>query len=142
LAKALKNNGKILAIDILEKPLMFLMENAKRQNLAHLINTKVCNLETKSLGSAFQNSFDVVVIVNMLFQTKNKENIIKEAKRILKANGFLFIVDWDSYKIPMNDNLFPVHKDSLIEMIQKIGFGLKEGLQLSSTHFGLIFIKQ
>ncbi len=142
LAKNLNNNGKILAVDVLERPLMFLMENAKRQNVAHLINTKVCNLETKNLGSGFQNSFDVVMIVNALFQIKNKENVIKEAKRILKPNGFLFIVDWDSYKIPLNDKLFPVKKDSLIEMVQKTGFNLKEGLKLSSTHFGLIFIKQ
>lgn len=142
LAKSLKNNGRILAVDILERPLMFLMENAKRQNVAHLINTKVCNLETKGLGSGFQNSFDVVLIINALFQIQNKENVIKEAKKVLKPNGFLFIVDWDSYKIPVNDNLFPVKKDSLIEMVLKTGFTLKEGLKLSSTHFGLIFIKQ
>ncbi len=142
LAKSLKNNGRILAVDILERPLMFLMENAKRQNVAHLINTKVCNLETKGLGGGFQNSFDVVVIINALFQIQNKENIIKEAKKVLKPNGFLFIVDWDSYKLPVNDNLFPVKKDSLIEMVLKTGFTLKEGLKLSSTHFGLIFIKQ
>jgi ubiquinone/menaquinone biosynthesis C-methylase UbiE len=142
LAKALKNNGRILAVDVLERPLMFLLENAKRQNVSHLINTKVCNLETKSLGGSFQGSFDVVMIVNALFQIQNKENVIKEAKRILKSNGFLFIVDWDSYKIPMNEKLFPVKKDPLVEMIQKNGFVLKEGLNLSSTHFGLIFIKQ
>ena len=142
LAKALKNNGRILAIDIQEKPLMFLMENAKRQNVTNILNTKVCNLETRTLGSSFQNTIDVVVIVNALFQIKNKENVIKEAKRILKTNGFLIVVDWDSYKIPMNENLFPVKKDELIEKIKTIGFNLKEGLKLSNTHFGLIFIKQ
>jgi len=89
----LKNNGRILAIDVQEKPLMFLMENAKRQNVANILSTKVCNLETKTLGSSFQNTIDVVVIINTLFQVKNKENVIKEAKKILKANGFLIIVD-------------------------------------------------
>jgi len=69
------------------------MENAKRQNIAHLINTKVCDLENKSLGNSFQNSFDIVTIINVLFQIRNKENIIKEAKRILKQNGFLIIAD-------------------------------------------------
>jgi len=82
-----------LAIDIQEKPLMFLMENAKRQNVTNILNTKVCNLETRTLGSSFQNTIDVVVIVNALFQIKNKENVIKEAKRILKTNGFLIVVD-------------------------------------------------
>jgi len=42
----------------------------------------------------------------------------------------------------MNENLFPVKKDELIEKIKTIGFNLKEGLKLSNTHFGLIFIKQ
>jgi 2-polyprenyl-3-methyl-5-hydroxy-6-metoxy-1,4-benzoquinol methylase len=82
-----------LAVDILEKPLMFLIENAKRQNVNNLITTKVCDLENKSLGNSFHNSFDIVTIVNVLFQIKNKENIIKEAKKILKENGFLIISD-------------------------------------------------
>jgi len=93
MAKILSEKSNILAIDILEKPLNFLIENAERQNVAHLINTKICDLENKTLGSGFQNTFDMVTIINVLFQAKNKENIVKEAKRVLKQNGFLIIVD-------------------------------------------------
>jgi len=142
LAKALNQNGNILAVDILEKPLMFLIENAKRQNVNNLITTKVCDLENKSLGNSFHNSFDIVTIVNVLFQIKNKENIIKEAKKILKENGFLIISDWEIYKIPLNEKLYPVKKDDLVKMISDIGFVLKEGMQLTNTHFGLIFTKK
>ncbi len=142
LAKRLNNNGHILAIDILEKPLAFLIENAKRQNVAHLINTKICDLENKSLGRDLQSGFDVVTIVNMLFQVKDKENVLKEAKRVLKDSGFLVIVDWEIYKIPMSQNLYPVNKKELIKVVEKIGFGLKEEVRLSNTHFGLIFTKK
>jgi ubiquinone/menaquinone biosynthesis C-methylase UbiE len=89
----LNQNGRILAIDILERPLTFLLENARRQNVAHLITTKMCDLENKTIGNGFQNSFDIVTIINVLFQIKNKENVLKEAKRILKQNGFLVIAD-------------------------------------------------
>ncbi len=93
MAKRLNPGSNILAIDMIEKSLIFLIENAKRNGVANLIATKVCDLENKTLGASFQESIDVVTIINVLFQVKNKENLIKEAKRILKPNGFLVIVD-------------------------------------------------
>ncbi|HRZ29243.1 MAG TPA: class I SAM-dependent methyltransferase [Candidatus Paceibacterota bacterium] len=93
MAKRLNPGSHILAIDVLEKPLMFLFENAKRNNVAHIITTKVCDLENKTLGSSFQESFDIVTIINVLFQIKNKGGIIKEVRRVLKTNGFLVVVD-------------------------------------------------
>ena len=141
MAKQLNQSGSILAIDLLEQPLRFLMENAKRQNVAHLITTKVCDLENKTLGNSFQNYFDVVTIINVLFQVKNKEAMLKEAKRILKPNGFLIIVDWESYKIPLNEKLYPVEKNELISLVTNFDFKTKENIKLSNTHFGLIFIK-
>lgn len=142
MAKHLSPDSNILAIDILEKSLLFLVENAKRNNVANLISTKICDLENKTLGSGTQESFDVVTIVNMLFQIKNKNNIIKEARRILKPNGFLIIVDWESYKIPLNDKLYPVKQEDLIKTIEPFGLALKEKIKLSNTHFGMIFIKK
>lgn len=141
MAKRLNPGSNILAIDIIEKSLIFLSENAKRNNVGHLITTKVCDLENKTLGASFLESLDAVTIINVLFQIKNKNNIIKEAKRILKSNGFLIIVDWESYKIPLNDRLYPVKQDELIKTVESFGFSLKEKIKLSNTHFGMIFIK-
>lgn len=141
LAKKLNHGGSILAIDLLEQPLRFLMENAKRQSVSHLITTKVCDLESKTLGNSFQNYFDIVTIINVLFQVKNKEAMLKEARRILKPNGFLVLVDWETYKIPLNEKLYPINKDDLVKMLTDSGFKMKEGIKLSNTHFGLIFVK-
>jgi len=93
LAKALNNSGRILAIDVQPKAIQFLESLARKQNVGHLISTKVLNLETKSLESGLSNSFDMVTIVNTLFQIENKLKVIKEAKKILKPNGFLILVD-------------------------------------------------
>ena len=141
MAKRLNPGSHILAIDVLEKPLMFLFENAKRNNVAHIITTKVCDLENKTLGSSFQESFDIVTIINVLLQIKNKGGIIKEVRRVLKTNGFLVVVDWEIYKIPLNDKLYPVKQDDLIKIIESFGLTLKEKIKLSNTHFGMIFIK-
>jgi hypothetical protein len=42
----------------------------------------------------------------------------------------------------LNEKLYPVKKDDLVKMISDIGFVLKEGMQLTNTHFGLIFTKK
>ena len=128
MAKRLNPGSNILAIDMIEKSLIFLIENAKRNGVANLIATKVCDLENKTLGASFQESIDVVTIINVLFQVKNKENLIKEAKRILKPNGFLVIVEWESYKIPLNDKIYPIKQDDLIKTVESLGFTLKEKL--------------
>jgi hypothetical protein len=50
-------------------------------------------------------------------------------------------VDWEIYKIPLNDKLYPVKQDDLIKIIESFGLTLKEKIKLSNTHFGMIFIK-
>lgn len=142
LAKALKNTGQILAIDIQPKALKYLEDNFKKQNLLHLLKTKICDLETKALESNLSNSFDEVTVINTLFQIKNKEKVIKEAKKILKPNGFLVIVDWEKDKLILTKNLFPTNKEEIIKSVVDSGFLFKDSINLTPTHYCLIFIKK
>ncbi|MCC7571971.1 MAG: class I SAM-dependent methyltransferase [Candidatus Methanofastidiosum sp.] len=93
LAKSLHGSGKILAFDIQESSLSFLRERANYNNVGHLIETKVIDLENKNFSSGMASSFDMVTVVNMLFQIKDKKKFISEAKKLLKPNGFLVVID-------------------------------------------------
>ncbi len=141
LAKALNGSGKIVAFDIQEKSLSFLNERANYNNVGHLIETKLSDLDSKNFASGLTNTFDMVTVINLLFQIENKQKIIADSKKILKPGGFLVIVDWEVFKIPNNENLYPVKQPDLLNMIQSDGFSIKETFRPSNTHFGLILIK-
>ena len=86
---------------------------------------------------------DVVVIANILFQTEDKERVIEEAWRVLRAGGRAIIIDWqDSF-----NNIGP-HKDHVITREKALalatrggGFKHLEDIPAGSFHYGLILKK-
>jgi len=141
LAKALNNNGKVIALDIWPKALEALQTRAKIEKVWPVIETKIADLEKPNGSKLTSESVNMVLISNMLFQTENKINILKEAKRILQKDGFLVIIDWDPQKLPNKENLFPIDKDKINKTILDMGFKFKEDIFISDTHYCLIYIK-
>ncbi len=135
LAKRIKK-GVIYAIDVQEEPLSALKGTLDMENITNIELIR-CNLEKLGSLKIADNSLGLVLMVNILFQNDNKENIIKEAKRVLKTNGTLLIVDWDiesiqgpkEGKIPLED---------LTILMGKIGFSISETFKAGPYHFGII----
>ena len=141
LAKALNNNGRVIALDIWPKALEALQTRAKIERVWPILETKVADLEKPNGSKLTSESVNMVLISNMLFQTENKINILKEAKRILQKNGFLVIIDWNPQKLPNKENFFPTDKDALNKIILNMDFKFKEDIFVSDTHYCLIYIK-
>ncbi len=92
LAKKL-SQGMLYAIDIQEEPLSALGGRAKAEGLPN-IKTIKSDLE-EPRGSTLQDDFlDLVLVTNILFQSDNKEVLLKEAKRIIKPKGKVVVVEW------------------------------------------------
>lgn len=92
LAKKLQD-GLVYGLDIQETPLNVLKSRAHSQKI---FNVKVirCDLEKPRGSTLADSSLDLVLISNVLFQAESKAAIITEAKRVLRQNGKLVIVDW------------------------------------------------
>lgn len=97
LGKAIGPSGRVYAVDIQKDLLTRLQTEAANQGI-HNIKLIWGDLDSK-LGSTLQdNSVDRVVIANTLFQVKEKDILLEEAKRILKPKGKLLFVEWaDSF---------------------------------------------
>ena len=91
LAKKL-NRGLVYAVDVQKQPLSILKNNAISTGLGnvHIINS---DLEKKRGSGLSDDSVDLLLLINTLFQSEEKEAIIKEAKRVLKEKGKLVVVD-------------------------------------------------
>jgi len=136
----LADQGKVYAFDVLEQALESVRSRAKLQGLFN-IETKRCNLELIGSSGLLDNSVDLVLLANILFQSNKKIDIIKEAKRILKKGGEMVIIDW----LP-NQSMGPP-KDLIVlpevvkKMAQDEGLVFKKDFPVDVYHWGIIFTK-
>jgi len=141
IAEKIGKNGTIYALDILEQKLEIIKSQAKLTGFHNIIAKRV-NLEKKEGSKIEKESIDWVIIVNMLYQNNDKSHIIREAKRILKKNGHILLIDWNS----LDNNIGPekrsrVSKKELIKITRKHFLGIQKEIAVGDFHFGLILIK-
>lgn len=141
-AKAVGEKGRVYAIDIQKE----LIQKIKNQaNVEHLSNIEIIWGDVEKIGGTKMrdDSVDAVIIANILFQVKEKNNICLEAKRILKKGGKVLVVDWaDSFAGlgPRQEDVFS--PSSAKEIFQKNDFVFDREFGAGEHHYGLIFKKQ
>lgn len=136
LAKTLEL-GKVYAIDLLEAPLSALQSKAKSQNLLN-IETKLGDVEKGvSLPAA---SCDLVLMTNLLFQCEDKGAVLAEARRILRREGQLLIVDWEK-EAPLGPKEERAEKAEIKSLSQGLGLRLVKEFKASAYHYGLVLVK-
>ncbi len=138
IAKAIKPSGRVIALDIWKPSLEALEFRAKIEGLFNIIETKWANLEAEKGSGLPNNSVDMVIVSNILFEIEKKDIIIEEAKRILKPEGFLVIIEWHPNKLPNKEALFPISKEEALSLTEKHGFKLERELSLGLTHYGFL----
>ncbi len=137
LAKML-NKGRVYALDIQEEKLSAVKGKLSQQKINNII-TILCDLESENGSTLQENSLDVVLIPNLLFQAENKYAIIKEAKRVVKKDGQILIIDWLK-KGPFGPEKI-VKPEEIKTIASELGLSIKKEIVLGDYHYGLIFIK-
>lgn len=132
-------DGKVIAIDILEEPLSALKAKLKRRNIDNIEIIK-SNVEALHGSKLLSGSCDLVLMTNLLFQIEDKELVLKEAKRVLKEKGRILIVDWKKDKSfgPRENAISPED----IKNIQEIPFQVKHEFEASPYHWAMILEKK
>lgn len=142
MAKKIKPSGKIFALDIWKPSLEALNFRAKLEGVNNLIETRWANLEIPKGSGLSNNSCDLIFVANILFEIEKKETILEEAKRILKPEGYLVIIEWQPDKLPNKTFLYPLPKEELLLILEKLGFRIERELALGLTHYGFLAKRQ
>jgi ubiquinone/menaquinone biosynthesis C-methylase UbiE len=143
-AKKVGKTGKVYAIDIQQEMLSFVRSQAKLMGLTN-IETVWADLETVKATNLRENSVDLVIISNILFQAENKKQIIQEAFRILKSGGRTAIVEWDienqiaSFGPQMEKR---ITSQNVKDLFAESGFMFEKEFNPGEHHYGLIFKKK
>lgn len=135
-------DGRVYAFDVQEEPL-----SAMKSRIAaeHIYNIEIrrADLELERGTGLADSILDFVVISNILFQTEDKEALVREAFRVLRPEGRVIVIDWDdsfaSMGPPLNQR---VNRDEVNGIFLNVGFVFDREVDVEESHYGLIFRKK
>ncbi len=140
-SKIVGRAGEVYAVDIMKTALEALKRRCRQESVN---NVKIVwsNLEVFKATKIDSEKLDIALLINTLYQSKKRTEIIRESTRLLKKGGKLIIVEWKNVSLPFGPPLEErVNKKQLIIAAERMGLKLDEDFFCGQFHFGLVFKK-
>lgn len=135
------DKGNVYAVDILRTVLHNLNKRIKQENIKN-VKTIWSDLEIFGATKLDSSVLDIALLVNTLYQSRKRVEMLREAIRLLKQGGKLVVVEWKNISLPFGPPLESrVDKENLKNGVSKLGLKLEEDFFAGSCHYGLIFQK-
>lgn len=140
-AKMVGKRGLVYAVDIMKPSLEEIEKKSLEDNLSQ-VKTIWSNLEIWQATKIETSSLDTVLLINTLYQSDKRSDILREAIRMLKNKGKVLIVEWENIDIPFGPEPEKrVKKQSILDLAPRLGLQLEKEFKAGKYHFGLVFIK-
>ncbi len=139
LARKVGEYGRVFAIDLMPDNLRKLKNEAGKAGLKN-VDIVQGDLESKNGSGLVAASVDRIIIANTLFQTDSPDALVLEAKRVLKHDGRIAVIDWEESfgQIgPHPDHV--VTKDQARKVFERHGFKLESFIDAGSHHYGMLY---
>lgn len=141
LAQRVGASGKVWALDIRKEMLEVIRSKARGAHLTN-IETLWSDLEKPEGSHLKENSTDLVLISNLLFQVQDKKILAEETFRILKSGGRVVLVEWAEEEKPVGPPLPErVNRKAAEDIFLKAGFHFEKEFDAGENHYGLILKK-
>jgi len=138
-AKRVGHTGRVYAVEVQKDMVKKLEQELKEWYIAN-VDCIWGNIEKLNGTKIAEGSMDAVIISNVLFQADDKIGLIDEAKRILKKNGKLLLIDWST---PLSGkgqaHHYIVSPEKAKSLFEGRGFKTVETIEASDHHYGIIF---
>lgn len=139
-AAAVGSDGQVSAIDVQDAALSATRSKSKIKGVLNLDLIKA-NLEVYGSSGLADGSQDAVLLTNILFQTENKREILRESFRVLRRGGFLVFVDWKKDAAFGPARGWRLDEEEITRLIKESGFSFQKEIMAGAFHFGMIFVK-
>lgn len=132
--------GEVHAFDVLEEALSQTATLARLAGIQN-VSTRQCDLEKFRSCDLEGSCADIVIVSSLLHQLKNKENVVREAYRLLKTGGRLLVVEWTK-----DSSLGPEVSERMEEaelrgLLERHGLRPVAELPAGSFHYALLYAK-
>jgi ubiquinone/menaquinone biosynthesis C-methylase UbiE len=139
LAKKVGPYGRVFAIDT-HGDLLRKIKNESVHSGLQQVEIIQGDLESVAGSGLLSASVDRVIVSNVLFQVDNPQKVLEEAKRILKHDGKVAIVEWQDSFSQIGPHLDHVISENEIKDIcEKVGLVLEGNIDAGTHHYGLLY---
>lgn len=140
--KIIGEQGTVYAVDVVKAVLSSVSSAIKQSGLRN-VKTVWADLEVPKATKIPDRSSDIALLVNVLFQSRKREAIIREAARVLKPGGKLLVIDWKTVNSPLGPpQERRVSPDTVRVAARNLGLLETDSFEAGQYHFGLIFSKK
>ena len=140
-ARLVGTRGKVYAVDILKSALEGVASKAKLENLTN-VETVWSDLERVGATRIPAATLDAALLMNIIFQSRQNEAMLKEAYRLLKLGGKLLVVDWKVEPTPFGPPLASrMTPEDVEHLALDVGFTVEKKFEAGSYHYGFVFLK-
>lgn len=140
-AELVGKKGVVYAVDILRTVLETINKRTRAQNLSN-IRTVWSNLEIFGATKIEAGSLDVAMLINTLYQSHKRAEILRESVRLLKKDGKLVIVEWKNTAAPFGPPPEEKVKKEVVDiLVKKLGLRPEEEFEPGQYHYGIIYVK-
>ncbi|MFA5169500.1 MAG: class I SAM-dependent methyltransferase [Candidatus Paceibacterota bacterium] len=129
--------GMVYAIDVLESAVSALDGKISAQQL---FNIKTISGDIEKGVKIKDGYFDLILMTNLLFQVENRDFVMQEAKRVLKPNGMVLIIDWKK-DAPVGSKEGRLSIEEAVLLGEKNGFKKEKEIGSGNFHWGLLLRK-
>ncbi len=142
-AQVVGKNGTVYAVDVVKAILPAVDTKAKMHGLNN-VQTVWSDLEvygaTKSIRD---NSLAAGFVVTVLFQSKRREDLLKECVRMVRPGGKVIVADWKPNVVsplgPVEE--MRVHPEEVKKIADELHMQLVDEFDAGPYHWCLVFIK-
>jgi ubiquinone/menaquinone biosynthesis C-methylase UbiE len=140
-AKIVGDRGVVYAVDILKPSLESIAKRAKQEGITNIV-TVWSDLEVYKGAKIETESLDVAMLINTLFHSQKRAEMIREAIRMIKKGGKLLVIEWEDTSLPFGP---PPEKrvkmGPLKTACEKLGLKTIEEFSAGEYHYGMLFTK-
>ena len=141
-ARRVGETGSVVAVDILTSSLESIEGEAQLRGIRN-VSCVHANLEKENSKKISSESFNLVIVKDVLFQNEKKQAIIREARRVLVAGGELLVVEWNDHNRTIGpDTSLRIGEKKLQRLIEEEDFDIKKTLAAGDYHYAFVAEKR
>lgn len=134
-------DGKVYGVDILPDIIETITREIRYHDLPG-IKPVSGNLDANNGVAIPDNNIDRGFLINTIHQSSDSFTMLLESTRILKKDGLLIVVDWETTDSPIGPHKNQrIHNETIKETASMAGLKLINEFKPGVYHYGLIFKK-
>jgi ubiquinone/menaquinone biosynthesis C-methylase UbiE len=140
-SKMVGPNGKVIAVDILKSVLSGIESRIKLESATN-VTTLWGDLERVNGVKLPDGTADVGLLINNLFLSQQKEALVRECVRMVKAGSMLVVVDWKPSGISLGPAMeHRVPAEEARKLAESVGLTFVKELHPGEHHYGFLYRK-